>query len=520
MQMFAQDVAMGIEEEYGLSGDGGGGKALSREAVSHLAKLLAQEHPNTFDNPIGGRLYLDGNGDSVNQHQHYEGCTPECAGEDACFNLSLYTRALDSLVLELFRSVVARETGNSLPLARYHLLKDSTDWRGNRYGRQINLRVPRTIQVTDFVQYLAPYLCTSIIWSGQGGIKPDYSWLEQENAPVRFVLSPRIFGIKTLYGSDTTNNRALICTARFQGSHTHDKDEWARLQIPRDPLVLDYATYVDAGITSLIIRLLANGGIPGSFPHFPNGMDSRPIDDACAISFDPALSAQIHLEGGNFTALELQKKYLQLLQDSEKILALTDRDQDVLAQFEGILNDLEEDPLLLADRCEVWLLYKICLAKLEREGATWSTCGQVNVSYRNRETRLSYFLMSLARQMTALDEWGILPKKMRAEEVFLLHSPEVVKETKKVPPKTSRAPWRKRVFERARELGIVAEAGTVNGLDDSWSEIRFNVSPAILPHPQNAVFNKDPTGRENQEKLKEAEEIMQEILRRSTGPIC
>lgn len=508
--MDAEDMVMGIENEYGIAVLDKQGRADHAHDVSRIVLGLATRNQNGFDNSIGGRFYRDGNSATESQHDHFEGCTPECAGENAPGLLALYNRALDRLMLEEFYAVCREMYGNGLLKGLdAHLIKDTTDWKGHCYGAQLNIRIPASLKDLSMVaEYLAPYLASKGIWAGQGGIRPTIG--DGDTGAVQFVFSPRLMTFTCLVSSSTLDSRPYICSAKFGRENSYDLPHWSRLQLLCDPHLSDIIAYVDAGMTALIMRLLASGGFSAGLPHLPKEIHvhqrllSEFLIAARAMNQDPSLTARIDL-AGNFspTALEIQKQYLAAIYESEQLLGLTAEDKKVLQAFAEILKDLEENPLRLADRSPCWLLYKICKDKLNKCGTDWEGCHNVAVRHRGKNIPLSRYLAMVAHQFPGLDEWGIWPRMVNTGRVRTLFSEDEVAEAAWRPP-DSRASFRKKLFDRARELRVY-----VRMHNDSWAKVMFG-----LDDSRPSMELPDPTGRTNNTALRQAENIMQSIVRR------
>lgn len=516
-------MVLGLENECGIVVTGVEEQRDRAQIASWIAHELARKNPNGFDNPIGGRFYLDAANSSSHEipgHEHFEGCTPECAGKYAPRSLALYNRAIDRIVLEQFYDVCRRGHPEWPAALKLHLVKGSTDWKGNWYGSQLNLRIPSSLGTEVLAEYLIPYLGTKIIWAGQGGVRPLKAGAPLEElilGPVQFVFSPRTSNFVSRISTQTTSARPFISTAKFGEPQSYDFPEWHRLQLLCDPLLSDFTVYVDAGITALIIRLLSKGGFPYILPYLPHiSTDTEAwakfISEVDAVNTDPPLSAQITLAAGSpLTALEIQKRYFEILSGSEVLLGLTAEDKKILKIFGGILDDLESDPLSLSDRCECWLLYKLCQAKLDKCGTTWKECHNVDITRKGKTCKVSYELSMLAHQATALDSWGIWPRMVETGRVKTLYSMKEVIRAAERPP-ASRARDRKSIFDRARELGVSA----LMHPGDSWDTIVFN-SGIECGSLGPSVTLRDPMGRDNGAALRKAEEIMQHIIIKPLG---
>ena len=511
--MEPKDHIGGMEKELAIWGIGENGKMLLGADIRRFAEVMASPKGsihlrNEFDNPMGARIYVDASlGIGVPLNHRVEFATPECATAD---DIALYDSATDAEALSRFYMVARDPERYGLPKASYHLLKASTDWKGHWWGCHKNFRIPRAVSDDMLVWHLALFLITKPIWAGQGGVGPvQGDELLLPDQEIGFLFSPRALGIHEVIGGETiTQRRAIICTARFSEDDSNDFFKWKRLQlIESDPLLSDATVYVEAGLTALIIRLLANGGFPESFPSLRGMPKESIVNDFHRVVRDPTLEATVSVSDyRRYTALELQEKFFDVLRDKESVLCFSDEDRDVLDRFGEILRLLREDPLLLADRCECWWKYKAFQGLLERHQSTWKTCGETLVKIGNqRQIDLRAYFLMLHHQATALDDWGIWPNLQKKQKVMRLHSPEEIAHARTVAPST-RAAFRVALIKRAKEL-VVPLTMTA----ESWWKV------SLFSHRGNysAVIEKrDPTDRDNAEKLEEAEEIMQAFLKR------
>lgn len=508
-----EDVIIGFEQEFAISFTPEDGTSLPeltyRTVLKQATECLIDHRVLDYENSMGGRIYID-HPLRVSQelrrgfYHHLEAATPECRGAREA---ALYSRAADAEILGRFLRVCQNPKRFSLPQGSYHLLKASTDWRGNWWGLHRNFRIPQRIPNEFLLSYLGPFLVTKVVWAGQGGIAPRLygpknldSWPNSDKEII-FTLSPRALAIQGTISSETTVRRPLICTGRFSDYKSYDLPQWKRLQlIEGDPLLSDTITYVEAGMTSLVLRLLANNCFPRCFPRFETYQYREILNDFHILACDPTLKTPIHFASAiTLTALEVQRRYLELIWENADKLSLTAEDQDVLYRFEEILRLLGQDPTLLAGVSECWFKYLLFEKKLAQYNTSWDACHEVRIEHHGKQISLSEYLLMLHHQLTALDDWGIWPQLVRSGRVETLFSDEEVAEARKHPPAT-RAAWRVEVLRQARRNRLLAPLG------HSWSHI-------ILMSFDPAAVNNDPTGRSNTQALRRAEELIKKILK-------
>lgn len=495
--MEAVDQVAGLETEY-TAGRISQGKTKAivsgSEFCQTIARAVYELDPREYDNPMGARVYMD-------QHK-IEGATPECAGIDAARTLVLYVRATDATIHDRFWRVLSQYPASDT----YYLFKSSTDWKGNWYGSHLNVRMPISVEPWDLRKFLAPFLATSIIWAGQGGVEPFCVSEETKVLGVRFVLSPRALSIGQISSFDAMNCRGLFTTKSFR-SGDDDMLGWGRIEILMDPLCSDVALYVYTGIVLLIVRLLASGKFPQSFLSFPEESGTKAehviIKRLHQLSRHPLQETVFPCGGaGMLSALEVQERYYDLLSSSSDILHFTKEDRSILELFGWILSEFRRDPLRLASISEAWFLRSLTDGFLKRHHATWSNACSVRVNHKGKRPRVASLLQMLSHQAGALDEeQGLWRKAESRGMVRSLFSKEEIERAKNTPP-FSRAMFRRMAFLTAHANNI----DLVIHPHDAWNRV-------VLFGHGRAVNCTDPTGRSNGLYAEELMEHMRAIIR-------
>ncbi|HEX8464392.1 MAG TPA: proteasome accessory factor PafA2 family protein [Abditibacterium sp.] len=372
----------GFETEYGITVEGADASALinaSREVVKaygasklpfaspwnyrsedprndqrgfHVERLSTDPVDAQFDRPgerahspqedrcdhvlvNGARLY--------NDHGHPEYSTPECAD---LRSLVAHDKAGERIVLECAQDYGAR-IGKVV-----EIWKNNTDFHGASYGSHESYLLQRLVNWEEVVKQLAPFLATRIIFCGAGKVGSEERGIEWD-----FQLSQRADFFQVLQSVDTLHNRPLVNT---RDEPHGDARRFRRLHvIAGDANLSEWAIAMRAGTTNLVAALIESGW-----------QNPIPLRDAVkavkTISRDASYQWIIEGEQGSVSAIEVQRAYLQ----GARELNLPGSEW-VLAEWEEILDVLENNPLDAFDRCD-WAAKKSLLDQfIEAEELDW-----------------------------------------------------------------------------------------------------------------------------------------------------
>lgn len=328
----------GLENEFGIAFTSHGRRTLPSEKVVRylFEKLITTEGFLNVFLENGARFYLD-----TGCHPEY--ATPECASpEDVMIYDKAGERILENL-LQYAQSKV-REEGFHGNLA---IFKNNTDFVGNSYGCHENYLAERTSDFYYMAEQLIPFLVTRQIFTGAGKV------FRTRRGTV-FHISQRAQHIRQKISGTTTNERSIINTR----DEPHAiKEKYRRLHIiVGDSNMSEYTTYLKVGTTAIILEMIEDDFIT---PNFSLRNPVRAIKD---ISRDLTCREQVPLNNGKkYSALELQKEYLDLAHRYYSTRPMSDMAKDILEKWEDVLTKLEEDPLQL-DRKVDWVT-KINLLK-------------------------------------------------------------------------------------------------------------------------------------------------------------
>jgi proteasome accessory factor A len=274
-----------------------------------------------------------------NDHCHPEYCSPECA---SILEQLQQDYAGDQLLLECARNV---NQGTDNPVRLY---KNNTDFFGHSYGCHENYLLPRSLPWEVLSQAMVAFLVTRQIICGAG----KFGWEEEDRfLKPGFQISQRSDFFLELQSIDTMQRRPII--------NTRDEPHANRQLYRRFHVILGdsnmslYASYLKVGMTVLVLRALLNGGPYERLPYLAD-----PLDALKSISRDRSWKWRCLTTGGKeTTAVAIQRAYLELVQ--EFCPGLSEEWQRVVTGWEGVLKDLEEDPLRAADRLDWCAKFKL-----------------------------------------------------------------------------------------------------------------------------------------------------------------
>lgn len=285
----------------------------------------------------GARLYVD--------HAHPEYSTPEV------------TNPLDAVRWDLAGQQVmlasVRALASAAALPDVALYKNNVDGKGATYGTHENYLVDRAVPFVELAQRLMPFLVTRQVFTGAGRVG-----LGQHGEEPGFQLSQRADYIEAEIGLETTLRRPIVNT---RDEPHADPARWRRLHvIIGDATMLEAATYVRLGTTSLVLWLVERGLDHSAARTALAKIDelrlADPVEAVHDVSHDLTLSAKLELaDGRHLTALEVQRAYLDAVGSAlEGGSAPDEQTADVLARWDSLLTRLADEPASCAREVE-WL---------------------------------------------------------------------------------------------------------------------------------------------------------------------
>ncbi len=292
----------------------------------------------------GARLYVD--------HAHPEYSTPECTDP---LEAALYDKAGEA--------IMARAVASARSMMPEHeqmfVHKNNSDGKGNSYGAHENYLVARSVPFGDIVRHFTGFLVSRQIFTGAGKVGA-----ENGRPDAGFQLTQRADFFEEEVGLETTLKRPIINT---RDEPHADSSKYRRLHvIIGDANLSEYQTFLKLGSAMAILNALEDGALPDPI------LLADPVASTWAVSHDLTLGNPVTLDDGrSATALELQWQYLEW---ATKYLNGSDADpvyEQLLDVWEGVLTDLETDPLQLADRLDWAAKYRLLLGYRDRDGLEW-----------------------------------------------------------------------------------------------------------------------------------------------------
>jgi proteasome accessory factor A len=419
----------GLENEFGIAFTSHGRRTLPSEKVVRylFEKLITTEGFLNVFLENGARFYLD-----TGCHPEY--ATPECASP---LDVTIYDKAGERILENLLQYAQGkvREEGFHGNLA---IFKNNTDFVGNSYGCHENYLAERTSDFYYMAEQLIPFLVTRQIFTGAGKV------FRTRRGTV-FHISQRAQHIRQKISGTTTNERSIINTR----DEPHAiKEKYRRLHIiVGDSNMSEYTTYLKIGTTAIILEMIEDDFIT---PNFSLRNPVRAIKD---ISRDLTCREQVPLNNGKkYSALELQKEYLELAHRYYSTRPKSEMVTDILDKWEVVLTKLEEDPMQLHRKVDWVTKMNLLKAYGERTKQPSETSGDrmlmLDLQYHDiRRDKGLYYLLE------------------RKDKVDRLTTDEAIDKAMVDPPQNTRAKMRGELIKLAKMKRIP--------YDLDWNYIRI-----------------------------------------------
>ncbi len=374
----------GLENEFGIAFTCNGRRTLPSEKVVRylFEKLITTEGFLNVFLENGARFYLD-----TGCHPEY--ATPECASP---MDVTIYDKAGERILENLlnYAQNKVHEEGFQGELA---IFKNNTDFVGNSYGCHENYLADRTADFYYMAEQLIPFLVTRQIFTGAGKV------FRTRRGTV-YHISQRAQHIRQKISGTTTNERSIINTR----DEPHAiKEKYRRLHIiVGDSNMSEYTTYLKVGTTALILQMIEDDFIP---PTFSLRNPVRAIKD---ISRDLTCREPVPLNNGKkYSALELQKEYLDLAHRYYSTRPMSPEAADILQKWEYVLTKLEEDPMQLHHEIDWVIKLHLLQAYGERTNLSPEVSGDrmlmLDLQYHDiRREKGLYFLLARKGQVVRL----------------------------------------------------------------------------------------------------------------------
>jgi proteasome accessory factor A len=374
----------GLENEFGIAFTCNGRRTLPSEKVVRylFEKLITTEGFLNVFLENGARFYLD-----TGCHPEY--ATPECASP---MDVMIYDKAGERILENLlnYAQNKVHEEGFQGELA---IFKNNTDFVGNSYGCHENYLADRTADFYYMAEQLIPFLVTRQIFTGAGKV------FRTRRGTV-YHISQRAQHIRQKISGTTTNERSIINTR----DEPHAiKEKYRRLHIiVGDSNMSEFSTYLKVGTTALVLQMIEDDFLP---PIFSLRNPVRAIKD---ISRDLTCREAVPLNSGKkYSALELQKEYLELAHRYYSTRPMSPEAADILQKWEYVLTKLEEDPMQLHHEIDWVIKLHLLQAYGERTNLPPETSGDrmlmLDLQYHDiRREKGLYFLLERKGQVVRL----------------------------------------------------------------------------------------------------------------------
>jgi len=330
----------------------------------------------------GARFYLD-----TGCHPEY--ATPECASP---MDVMIYDKAGERILENLlnYAQNKVHEEGFQGELA---IFKNNTDFVGNSYGCHENYLADRTADFYYMAEQLIPFLVTRQIFTGAGKV------FRTRRGTV-YHISQRAQHIRQKISGTTTNERSIINTR----DEPHAiKEKYRRLHIiVGDSNMSEFSTYLKVGTTALVLQMIEDDFLPTTFSL------RNPVRAIKDISRDLTCREAVPLNSGKkYSALELQKEYLDLAQRYYSTRTMSPEAADILQKWEYVLTKLEEDPMQLHREIDWVIKLHLLQAYGERTNLSPEASGDrmlmLDLQYHDiRREKGLYFLLERKNRVVRL----------------------------------------------------------------------------------------------------------------------
>ncbi len=370
----------------------------------------------------GARMYIDAVG------SHLEYATAECRQlKDLIANDRAGQRQIVRAIKELGLDDVISVYNNSVD-----------HFGGHTFGCHENYLIRAD---DDFLNRCAhrlyPFLVTRQIFAGVGrvgghilvadGGRPtsselmenpiDYIWVSniygvRPDSSVKFQLSQRADHILKTMASRVRFNRALI---NPKWEHFYSHDGMTRLHLLfGEPNQNEFAYALKIGTTLLALRVLEEDLIGDEV------CLNNPLIALREVSRDPSYKWMVKMLDGESTmgSIDLQRMYLSAAQN---FMGETEQTDWILAEWEAVLDQLERDPLQLADKLDWVAKLKVVEQYREDEGMEWDddALHSVDLEYHNIDPDQSLFYALSSKRMCSdldmIDAMTTPPQDTRAK---------------------------------------------------------------------------------------------------------
>jgi proteasome accessory factor A len=431
----------GLENEYGLISSSAGGRVnLSVEsALGYLFEKVVSRQRGTNDFlRNGARLYQD-----TGCHPEY--ATPEC---DNALDLTIHDKAGERIIEELLLTAERKLHENGIDCDIF-IFKNNTDSVGNTYGCHENYLVERAINFHKLAEQLIPFFVTRQVFAGAGKVL-------KTRLGNHYYISQRAQHIYQEISGATTSSRGIINT---RDEPHADEEKYRRLHvIVGDSNMSEITTYLKVGTTAIVLAMVEDGFIRKDLAL------EDPVRAIKEISHDTTCRRKVRLKRGKeYSAVELQREYLDLALDYYATAEQSPQVSDLLERWLSVLDRLAEDPLACARDLDWVIKRELINSYMTRKdiGFDDQRISMLDLQYHDiRQDRGLYYMLC------------------RQGHVERLFTDEEIDEATLTPPQTTRAKIRSDFIKFANERNKSYDVG--------WSYLKLN------DRYQRTILCKDP----------------------------
>ncbi len=384
----------------------------------------------------GARFYVD--------HAHPEYSSPETTNPRDCV---IWDKAGER-ILNLSRS---RAEAASPPEQRILIYKNNTDSKGNSYGTHENYLMDRRVPFARIVQHLMPFFVSRQIFTGSGKVGA-----ENNTEHCDYQISQRADFLETEVGLETMHSRPIINT---RDEPHADPEKYRRLHvIVGDANMSEVANYLKVGTMAIVLSMIEDDFIDRDL-----SLES-PVPAYRKVSRDLACRETLKLKDGrSFTAVDLQREFLELAHGYYRDREHEPWVDDVMARWTSVLDRLARDPMNL-DRELDWVIKRRLIETyMDKHELPWSDSRVAMIDLQYHDVRPGK---------------GLYYKLEEADAVDRLITDDEVSKAIFDPPKDTRAYFRGMCLQKYSDEVVSA----------SWDSVIFDLREG----PLKKIFMLEP----------------------------
>jgi proteasome accessory factor A len=366
------------------------------------------------------------------------------------FYLPLAAAGLPALLVLLGATLVGR--GRALLHAVERLLgsprfEEAASRAYGRYARavlagpvRLYSRLCRALLFRRITPGLTPFLCTRLVYTGDGSVQPDGSFRLSTKAGVIGAVA-RIYFDEPQKPLIDLKHCFVAPSAVLRGRHR-------RLHLlGSDSSVAETAELLKLGATGLVLEWLEAGGDAGDLAL------RDPLAALAAVAADPELRAELELrDGTRRTALEIQEEYCRRVRAFLRGESLVGLDKwQILGEWERVLQRLRQNPETLVGEVD-WVTKRfLCRAAA---GAGLAAARKIDLKYHVLDRADGYWFR--------LERAGWCRRQVTDDDVA---------RAMREPPYGTRAHPRGLAIASAAREGLSGRAG--------WDHVKLDGSPKL-----------------------------------------